>query len=822
MIDTLGSGKSLTELETETSQVVHINFAIPPQTHTSMYLMHKYWARKPHNVVSEYIQHYSSEGDVVLDPFSGSGVTAIEALKAKRKAIATDLDPTSTFITKMTISNVDLGEFQKNFDNLKKVLKSKIDPLYETICPKCGVHVFAQAAIWKETELQSIRLSCKCSKKTLWKKPSRYDFQKLKEIQKARISHWYPKNQLVWNSRINVNKGEVVPDLFTKRNLIALSLILDKINSIKDENIKELMRFTFSSTLGQASKMVFVIRTRGRAKGEQVKSSPEVGSWATRGYWVPPEYFEINAWNCFEERFNKVLRGKTESNDELLNPSEAGDFEELKKNKDYLIKTLDVLELSSLIPDESVDYVFTDPPYGDSVPYLELDYLWSSWLGLKPDFDSEIIISDSPERKEKNFDMYGKMLSAAFREIYRVLKKGKYLTVTFHNTDIQIYNLIISTVVLAGFDLEKIIYQPPARTSPKGLLAPYGSAVGDYYIRYRKPEVERGATNNQEIDQERYERIVVDSIKSIIAKRGEPTPYSIIVNNYSVIYERLKDNGLLFTAPQTVEQILKKELNKEFILKDNKWWFKDPSVVPYIEQVPLNERLESVALNVLNQKIKVTFDDVLREVFTLFTNALTPDLQGVREVLSELAVQTKDGKWMLKPSIKESQSKHDGIVETIAKIGEMIGFEVYADIPSYRVKLNLPSIPQNNLGRIQEIDALWIKNGEIMYEFEVEHSTGITEAIVRGSNIPNQNVKKYIVIPEDRQAFFYQKISEPMLKEKIEKLKWGFVFYDSIITFYEQHKKKATVNASDFEKICSVPKLKTTKQETIQKFKTSV
>src|SRR4030042_966490 len=101
-------------------KIVQIDFAIPPQTHTSMYLMHKYWARKPHNVVREYIEHYSSEGDVVLDPFSGSGVTTIEALKAKRKAIATDLDPMSAFITKMMISQVNLEQFRKAFNDLKK------------------------------------------------------------------------------------------------------------------------------------------------------------------------------------------------------------------------------------------------------------------------------------------------------------------------------------------------------------------------------------------------------------------------------------------------------------------------------------------------------------------------------------------------------------------------------------------------------------------------------------------------------------------------------------------------------------------------------
>ena len=65
----------------------HINYNWPAKTHTSMYLMHKYWARKPANVVAEYIKHYSKEGETVLDPFAGSGVTAVEAIKLRRKGI---------------------------------------------------------------------------------------------------------------------------------------------------------------------------------------------------------------------------------------------------------------------------------------------------------------------------------------------------------------------------------------------------------------------------------------------------------------------------------------------------------------------------------------------------------------------------------------------------------------------------------------------------------------------------------------------------------------------------------------------------------------
>ena len=62
--------------------VEQINYATVAKPHTPMYLMHKYWARKPHNVVSEYIENYTKEGELVLDPFCGSGPTPIEAIKS--------------------------------------------------------------------------------------------------------------------------------------------------------------------------------------------------------------------------------------------------------------------------------------------------------------------------------------------------------------------------------------------------------------------------------------------------------------------------------------------------------------------------------------------------------------------------------------------------------------------------------------------------------------------------------------------------------------------------------------------------------------------
>ena len=770
--------------------IKHIDYAISAQRHTSMYLMHKYWARKPHNVVAEYIEHYSKENDLVLDPFCGSGVTFLEALRYRRKAVAIDLDPVATFITRMSAIPVDLDRFTESFEILKDKVKREIQTLYLTKCPKCGMNTPFHYIVLEDSIPQKIHLTCPSCKLSLDKPFDQDDEKRAKKIEEMEIPYWYPKNELIWNSRINVHKGMKVSDLFSRRNLIALSTILHEIEEIKDNDIRNLMKFTFSSALPQASKLL--VYTEG--------SGP---SWKVRGYWIPEKRWEMNVWRFFENRFKMTLKGKTESN------KAVGDF--FREGETAWILTQSATDLAN-IEDSSVDYIFTDPPYGDSVPYLELDYMYASWLKFPMEFEDEIIISDSPVRKDKNFEMYFKMLTLAFREAYRVLKAGKWMTVTFHNTDIKIYNAIIRAIVLAGFDLDKIVYQPPATVSAKAQLAPYGSATGDYYIRSRKTKREsvRLATYS-EIDKKRYERIIVDIVKKLIAERGEPISYSIIVNSYPMIYDELKKSGYLFSAPEGIEEILKRNLSQEFTLVDikdgkgkvigRKWWVKG---VKFLDRVPLSERVEAITIDILNRELKVSFDDVLRQIYEKFTNALTPDTQSVKEVLEKYGQKTKDGKWRLRPDIKQRENEHNSIVEILAIIGNKIGLAVYADIENWRKMPNV-DVPPENLERIKEIDVIWTRNGSITHEFEVENTTGITEAIVRGSNIPTTKTKRYIVIPEERQEFFHRKISEPMLKEKIEEYNWQLMFYDTLKTFFEENKRKATIDLSEFETISLKP-----------------
>jgi DNA modification methylase len=426
-----------------------------PRTYTGIYSLHKYWSKKPYNLVRAYIEKYSEEGDIVLDPFCGSGITAIESLITRRKAVALDLNPMASFITKMSVIPVDIHRLTREFDALKKKVKPKVDSLYQTVCPSCQQQATTTHTIWHNETPRRIWYSCKkCNLKSGRKSPDENDLNFISEINSRPIQFWYPKNRLLENSRINAFKDMSIPDLFTKRNLSALSLLFKSINEISDGLSKDILRFTFTAAISQASNMVFVVKRRGRMEGSVRKEKEEVGSWVI-GYWIPKEHFEINAWRCFENRFRKILKGKKESNT-AIGPfyQEATSFERLLDNKTSLIYTGTAKDLS-LIPDASVDYVFTDPPHGDRMPYFELSLFWSSWLGFPLDFDNEIVVSDSKER-DKSLDCYRNDLYQSFSEIYRILKPGKFFSVAFNNLDDDTWLVFMDVCYSIGFEVKDV------------------------------------------------------------------------------------------------------------------------------------------------------------------------------------------------------------------------------------------------------------------------------------------------------------------------------------------------------------------------------
>jgi len=809
----------------------HIDYPLVEAVRPRKYQMHRYFARKPANIVAEYIGKYSKQGEIVLDPFCGSGVTPAEALRLDRKAIAIDLDPVAIFLTRLTCQPADLTDFQKAFDHIKEKAREEINKLYLTKCPKCQSDAITTHTIWQFEDKQStkarpLEIWYECQNPSCNPKGGKsgeklvedYDLAKLLEIEKEDTPFWYPQTRLYYPDGTPFKEGthlegiDSIPSLFTKRALIALSLLYHEIDGLPVGVVRDLMKLTFSACLPQASKLVFVIERRGKMTGA-IKETEEVGSWARPRYWVPPKHFEINVWDCFENRFEKTLRGKEESNEDIPLYQQAKDADDLINGKaNILLMNESALTALRKLPPNCVDYVFTDPPYGGAIQYLELSTLWASWLGFKMRYGDELTINPA---QKKGFDNYHQLLGTIFNEVRRVVRTGRRVTVTFHSTDVKVYNSIIRAVSYAGFDLENIRYQEPLRASAKALRQPYGSAVGDYYLRFKKPpataKLEPEAV---EVDTARYERVVAQTVKDMLVKRGEPTLYTDILKG---IYMELEKHGFLFLAkPEQIQDIIKRHEGEEFVFIEGKgWWLKEPSKY-WLHISPLADRLEKAIIQVLRRRQVVSFSDVLKEVFLTFRNALTPSSSSVEEILEAYAEKAPGGMWKIRPSIAQRESEHSLTIGRLAEMGKKAGYKVWIGLreqgdiyegePLYTLctfqDLASLSLAQDKLDFIENIDLLWLREDEIKYAFEVENTTAITEAINRCSNIPPEyQTTKCIVIPEERRSLLHKKVNSELLKERVAKERWKFIYYADLERFFNETKGKKQIEIADFEMI---------------------
>lgn len=488
---------------------------IKPTTYNSIGSMHKYWGKKPYNIISEIIKSYTQTGDTVMDPFMGSGVTITQALTLKRNAIGVDLNPISVLLARVSVERCDSDLLLKVGEDLIEKTYKQIGDIYSYKCNCKKTATLISAVRLNNNEITRLKLKCiECG--TFEREVTDDDISETKTQDNLPIIFWYPDDEIIPNSRINAKVGMRVSDLFTRRNLNVCAALLHNINEVSDIKIKEALLISFTANLPNASRLTPIIKQRGPM---------DSGAWMT-GFYVGKDYLEQNVLWYFKNRLTKTVKAKKEIQRLEIN------------SKNVKLLNENSAQLNSL-ESESVDFVFTDPPYGDAVPYFEQSILYNSWLKYKVNYSDEIVISDSKTRN-KNIEYYTEGLSKAFHQVHRVLKKDKFMILTFHSMDGEVWHQLAKSILESGFELVDIIplYQ---KTSTPRQLNRENSIKCDMLLAFKK---------NQQLKLKIISILEIESIvlKNLPSKRCFSTDeaFQIILTN---VYKKgLPETALNITS----------------------------------------------------------------------------------------------------------------------------------------------------------------------------------------------------------------------------------------------------------------------------------
>ncbi len=447
------------------------------QRNTALYNAHSYHTKVPPEAIVPFIKHFSRPGDVVLDPFCGTGMTGVAAQLAGRRAVLSDLSVAATHLAYNHTRPRSPEELQRTFDEIARELEPQFRDLYacadgdgrgylhytlwgrDAICPHCEAHFSIWEAIDQATGRMPRVISCptcrrECSKHGLkyagnrpvllsytrtqggrvLRAPTEEDLALLERSISGDIEEWYPSvkvdaaREMYIRSALHLQGIQRVEDFYTPRNLRALAKLWARIQKVENPCMRAALAFAFTNTAWHGTRM-----RRFNARGGQ---RPLTGT-----LYIPQLSSETNVLEVMRNKIRQLR-----SYYEALGAREA---------------PLPAVRLGSAtqltgIPDASVDYVFTDPPFGSNLFYADCNLIWESWLGgLTPEHEEAVVNrSRDVARGGKTVADYEALMTASMLEIHRVLKPGAWATLVFHNTDPAIWRAIQAAAQRAGFEIE--------------------------------------------------------------------------------------------------------------------------------------------------------------------------------------------------------------------------------------------------------------------------------------------------------------------------------------------------------------------------------
>lgn len=481
----------------------------------AIYNAHSYHTKVPHKAIMKYILHYTNPGDVVLDVFSGTGMTGvaghmcgnrkeIESLGytvqagnqitdgenvyelGSRKVILNDLSPTAALISSNYNRTIDINDFKIEASYLLKELSSNFDDLFSTTDTINGIQVKAQInyAVWsddfecphcnsifnffdvavnfeekkvmdtfscptcrvelnkrklnrvfkdqfdevlnkiiRKTSQKLVLINYSYNGKNYNKIPDQHDIDLVNNLNLKSFNLNIPTNRMIEGdeSRRNDKLGLThTHHYFTNRNLITIAFILEK---TKNSKFRSTFLGILRSSLSYSTKMVKVNISRLLESGGLFSFGAVTGT-----LYAPSVNGERPVTNAFKSKLKSIIN---------TIPMENCNF----------ITNQSALDLSN-IESDSIDYIFIDPPFGANLMYSELNYIWETFMNLYTDTSTEAIINGV---QNKFLPEYEGLMTGSLKELFRVLKPERWITIEFSNSKSSIWNSIQNSLQKSGF-----------------------------------------------------------------------------------------------------------------------------------------------------------------------------------------------------------------------------------------------------------------------------------------------------------------------------------------------------------------------------------
>ncbi len=526
-------------------------------------------------------------------------------------------------------------------------------------CPHCGamttkrsierareyVHDEALRETVRRAKQVPVLINYSVGKKRFEKVPDEGDLDLSEQIEMKPIPYWYPTDPMMFKGdrwgdtwRAGYHAGIThVHHFFTSQNLWVLSKLFDSINKIQDKRVRNLTLLVFTAIVPYASRMR---RYRADKKG----GGPLSGTLYIASITTPP-----NVLLSFERNIQFILDAAK------------------KFSKFRAINRVISQSSSNLrdIPKDSVDYIFTDPPFGGNLMYSELNFLWEAWLRVFTNNQSEAIVNDV---QRKALPEYQELMEQCFAENYRILKPGRWMTVEFHNSQNKVWMAIQQALARAGFvvadvrtlDKKQGTFKQVTTTSavkqdliisaykPNGgledrfkLTASTEEGVWDFVRQHLKhlPKAPEKDGVLQYIP-ERQKHLLYDRMVAFHVQRGIIVPISA-PDFYFGLYQRFPERDGMYFLPDQVPYYEQKRLAAD-----------------RVEQMSLFVHDEKSAIQWLRQQLDGT-SKTYQEIQPAFmiesrNTDKHESLPELGDLLEQSFLKDKDGRWYVPDPNKES------------------------------------------------------------------------------------------------------------------------------------------------------------------------